>query len=153
MHVTCILEYIHSINALSPSHPMSVVSPNHLLQDDITKLEQEMDERHAAEVAALEQRERDAAGPQAEATNILNTDLYSFTLNTDDAQKLVRNPDAQRCCTCKQPVANLLYAFCNLKGLTSPTKHVHLALMSLSSDCLCHVCSSECHCGVMQTLM
>ena len=68
---------------------MSATSSNNLLQDEIAKLEQDMDERHAAETAALEQRERDAAGPQAEATNILHTDLYSFTLNTDDAQKQV----------------------------------------------------------------
>ena len=48
-----------------------------------------MDERHAAETAALEQRERDAAGPQAEATNILESDLYSFTLTSEDGQKQV----------------------------------------------------------------
>ena len=49
-----------------------------------------MDDRHAAETAALEQRERDAAGPQAEATNILESDLYSFTLTSEDAHKQVR---------------------------------------------------------------
>ncbi len=49
----------------------------------------EMDERHAAETAALEQRERDAAGPQEETTDILATDLYSFSLPAAETQKQV----------------------------------------------------------------
>jgi len=48
-----------------------------------------MDERHAAETAALEQREHDAAGPQEETTHILATDLYSFTLSAAETQKQV----------------------------------------------------------------
>lgn len=48
-----------------------------------------MDERHAAETAALEQRERDAAGPQEETTDILATDLYSFSLPPSETQKQV----------------------------------------------------------------
>ncbi len=48
-----------------------------------------MDERHAAETAALEQRERDAAGPQEETTDILATDLYSFSLPAAETQKQV----------------------------------------------------------------
>ncbi len=59
------------------------------LQDDVAKLEMEMDERHAAETAALEQRERDAAGPQEETTDILATDLYSFSLPAAETQKQV----------------------------------------------------------------
>lgn len=51
-----------------------------------------MDERHAAETAALEQRERDAAGPQQETTDILATDLYSFSLPPEETQKQVRQP-------------------------------------------------------------
>lgn len=48
-----------------------------------------MDERHAEEAAALEQRERDAAGPEAETTDILDTDLYSFSLSAEETQKQV----------------------------------------------------------------
>lgn len=48
-----------------------------------------MDERHATETAALEQRERDAAGPQEETTDILATDLYSFSLPPSETQKQV----------------------------------------------------------------
>ena len=55
----------------------------------MVKLEMEMDERHAAETAALEQRERDAAGPQEETTDILATDLYSFSLPAAETQKQV----------------------------------------------------------------
>lgn len=60
------------------------------VQDEVAKLEQDMDERHAAETAALEQREHDAAGPQEESTNILATDLYSFSLPPSEAPKQVR---------------------------------------------------------------
>lgn len=59
------------------------------VQDEVAKLEQDMDERHAAETAALEQRERDAAGPQEESTDILATDLYSFSLPPSEAQPQV----------------------------------------------------------------
>ena len=59
------------------------------MQDEIAKLEEDMDERHAAETAALEQRERDAAGPQEETTNILATDLYSFSLPPSETQQQV----------------------------------------------------------------
>ena len=59
------------------------------MQDEIAKLEEEMDERHAAEIAALERREREAAGPQEEATNILATDLYSFSLPPSETTKQV----------------------------------------------------------------
>ena len=55
----------------------------------MAKLEMEMDERHAAETAALDQRERDAAGPQEETTDILATDLYSFSLPAAETQKQV----------------------------------------------------------------
>ena len=48
-----------------------------------------MDERHAEEAAALEQRQRDAAGPEAETTDILDTDLYSFSLSAEETQKQV----------------------------------------------------------------
>lgn len=58
-------------------------------QDEIAKLEQDMDERHAAETEALEQRERHAAGPQEETTDILATDLYSFSLPPSETQKQV----------------------------------------------------------------
>lgn len=61
-------------------------------QDEAEKLEQAMNDRHAEEVAALEQRERDAAGPQDEKTSILNTDLYSFSLPPAETQKNVRVP-------------------------------------------------------------
>ena len=59
------------------------------VQDEVAKLEQDMDERHAAETAALEKRERDAAGPQEETTDILATDLYSFSLPPSETQKQV----------------------------------------------------------------
>ena len=49
-----------------------------------------MEERHAQELTALEQREKDAAGPQEEKTSILNTDLYSFSLPPAETQKNVR---------------------------------------------------------------
>ena len=53
-------------------------------------MEEEMDQRHATELAALEQRERDAAGPQQDTVSILNTDLYSFNLSAEETQKNVR---------------------------------------------------------------
>ena len=59
------------------------------VQDEVAKLEQDMDERHAAETAALQQREQDAAGPQEETTDILATDLYSFSLPPSETQKQV----------------------------------------------------------------
>ena len=49
-----------------------------------------MEERHAQELAALEQRDKDAAGPQEEKTSILNTDLHSFSLPSEETQKNVR---------------------------------------------------------------
>lgn len=49
-----------------------------------------MENRHAHELAALEKREKDAAGPQEEKTSILNTDLYSFSLPPEETQKNVR---------------------------------------------------------------
>lgn len=58
-------------------------------QDEAQKLEEDMDERHAAELAALEQREKDAAGPQQETVSILSTDLYSFNLSAEETQKNV----------------------------------------------------------------
>ena len=67
-----------------------------ILQDDVVKLEQDMDERHAAEMAALEQRERDAAGPEEETTSILATDLYSFSLPPDETHKNKQPTKAQK---------------------------------------------------------
>ncbi|DBA83091.1 hypothetical protein WJX79_000332 [Trebouxia sp. C0005] len=65
-------------------------------KDDVARLETEMDERHAAEAAALEQRERDAAGPQEETTDILATDLYSFSLSAAETQKQKQPTKAQK---------------------------------------------------------
>ncbi|KAL3147843.1 hypothetical protein ABBQ32_002566 [Trebouxia sp. C0010 RCD-2024] len=65
-------------------------------KDEIAKLEEDMDERHAAETAALEQRERDAAGPQEETTDILATDLYSFSLPPSETQKQKQPSKAQK---------------------------------------------------------
>ena len=62
-------------------------------QDEAAKLEHDMEERHAEELTALEQREKDAAAPEEEKTSILNTDLYSFSLPPAETQKNVRrNP-------------------------------------------------------------
>lgn len=59
-----------------------------------------MEDRHAQETVALEQRERDAAGPQEEKTSILNTDLYSFSLSPAETQKNVRTQARHQCCAC-----------------------------------------------------
>ena len=72
-------------------------------QDEAQKLEEDMEQRHAAELAALEKRERDAAGPQEETVSILNTDLYSFNLSAEETQKNVRHadllfPEPPACC-------------------------------------------------------
>lgn len=95
-----------------------------------------MDERHAAETAALEQRERDAAGPQEESTNILATDLYSFSLPPSETQKQVRhtrcNLPVQPCSLCvlseSAPMHCPVTRACTI-GSTSQT---------LSNSCQCN---------------
>lgn len=61
----------------------------YLWQDEAAKSEHDMEERHAQELAALEQRKKEAAGPDEDKTSILNTDLYSFSLPPAETQKNV----------------------------------------------------------------
>ncbi len=90
--------HLHSSTTSYPSVIQPAPIHLHRLQDDVAKLEIEMDERHAAETAALEQREHEAAGPQEETTDILATDLYSFSLSAAETQKQVRHLSPPHCC-------------------------------------------------------
>ena len=67
-------------------------------QDEAARLEAELEARHAAELACLEESDADQAGSGPSPSDLLSADLYSVRLNDHAPKQVTQKSEPRASC-------------------------------------------------------